>query len=128
MTPLSLKLNSKDTLNDSKSKRVPFDPPSKIVPILPTSRGNTSKARHAHVKKLTMDDIPRLRIIWKKKIEDLTGEIPLVLPPFRAINHAIPLIDEMKTLRHRYAKCPDALRSELMAKIEQYCKAQWWEE
>ena len=58
----------------------------------------------------------------------MTGTIPSKLPPFREVNHHIPLIDENKALKSRYVKCPDHLRSQLIEKIERYCKAGWWEE
>jgi hypothetical protein len=32
------------------------------------------------------------------------------LPPLRAINHTIPLIDESKVIAWRPSRCPEALR------------------
>jgi hypothetical protein len=85
-------------------------------------------ARRVERNSLTKNDIPRLRKEWEEKIRDLTGPIPLELPPLRAINHRIPLIDASKTLRFRVAKCPDSLRDQLMEKIQRYTAAGWWQE
>ena len=46
-------------------------------------------------KKLTSEDIPRLRQQWKERYKDLFV-IPPKLPPFREVNHEIKLIDESK--------------------------------
>ena len=78
--------------------------------------------------RLTKDDIPRLRARWLEDIRDITGPIPLTLPPFREVNHCIPLIDPAKPIKHRYSKCPDSLRPQLMEKIDRYLAAGWWEE
>jgi len=74
------------------------------------------------------DDIPRLRARWVEAISGITGPIPLTLPPFREVNHCIPLIGPGKPIKHRYSRCPDSLRPQLMAKIERYTAAGWWEE
>jgi hypothetical protein len=84
--------------------------------------------RNPQPSELARDDIPRLRARWLEEIRDITGPIPLRLPPFREINHCIPLIDPAKPIKHRYSKCPDSLRPQLMVKIERYTAAGWWEE
>ncbi|OSC99262.1 hypothetical protein PYCCODRAFT_1373452, partial [Trametes coccinea BRFM310] len=45
------------------------------------------------------------------------------LPPLRAINHRIPLIDEHKVYSWRPSKCPDALRSLWTEKRDAYLKS-----
>ena len=84
--------------------------------------------RNPQPSKLEREDIPRLRACWLEEIRDITGPIPLKLPPFREVNHCIPLIDPHKPIKHRYSKCPDSLRPQLMEKIERYIAAGWWEE
>jgi hypothetical protein len=79
-------------------------------------------------KKYTLEDVPVLRERWKEKIADLTGPIPLELPPLREVNHRIPLIDEKKLIRGRVPKCPEHLFPQLLEKIEKYTKAGWWVE
>jgi hypothetical protein len=49
------------------------------------------------------------------------------LPPFRAINHTIPLIDEEKILPWRPSRCPEALRSLWDEKRRVYLKNGRWE-
>jgi hypothetical protein len=48
------------------------------------------------------------------------------LPPLRAINHTIPLIDENKILAWRPSRCPEALRALWNEKRRAYLKAGRW--
>jgi hypothetical protein len=80
------------------------------------------------VKEFTREQIPVLRERWMTEISDLIGPIPLELPPLWEVNHDIYLIDESRTIKHRYAKCPDYLCPELLKKVEKYTAAGWWEE
>ena len=57
----------------------------------------------------------------------MTG-VPDKLPPFREINHKIPLIDEKKQYHYHLPRCPEAMKPQLIEKIEKYTKAGWWEE
>jgi len=50
-----------------------------------------------------------------------------VLPPLRAINHSIPLIDESKIYPWRPSKCPEALRHLWIEKKNSYLKSGRWE-
>ena len=84
--------------------------------------------RDPHPSGLSKADIPRLRAHWLEEIRDITGPIPLQLPPFREVNHCIPFIDPSKPIKHRYSKCLDSLRLQLMEKIDRYMAAGWWEE
>ncbi len=64
------------------------------------------------------------------KVKDLAAREELILPPLRAVNHEIPLVNLNLVIRHRLAKCPELLREELRAKIDRYLiliKAGWWE-
>jgi hypothetical protein len=75
---------------------------------------------------LTEKDIPRLREEWMAKTADLTGPIPLRLPPLREINHSINLIDDKLVIRHHASKCPELYRPALRDKVKIYSKAGWW--
>src|SRR5882762_5170248 len=48
------------------------------------------------------------------------------LPPLRAINHTIPLIDETKTFPWRPSKCPAPLRPLWQAKCDAYLASGRW--
>jgi hypothetical protein len=72
-------------------------------------------------------DIPRLREQWFEECSDLLGPIPLELPPFREVNHHIPLIDDDIRYNYHLPRCPEALEEELRAKIDRYTTAGWWE-
>src|SRR5258706_2403997 len=91
-------------------------------------RSTTTIHHDPQPRGLTKDDIPRLQDRWLEEIRDIMGPIPFTLPPFREVNHCIPLIDPTKQIKHRYSKCPDSLRPQLMDKIECYIAAGWWEE
>ena len=73
----------------------------------------------------TCSDIPQLREEITEKYSNLLGPLPLKLPPFHEVSHEIPLIDESKQLKHRLPKCPEAFRSELAQKLEQYTTTGW---
>ena len=91
-----------------------------------TERGGTQTILGK--QKLTKEDIPLLKERWKERIADLTGPIPLELPPLREVNHRIPLIEENKKVKGRLPKCPEQLFPQLLEKIEKYTKANWWVE
>ncbi|KAH9851011.1 hypothetical protein C2E23DRAFT_733715, partial [Lenzites betulinus] len=61
-----------------------------------------------------------------REYEDLFQPVPPVLPPFREINHTIPLIDENIQYKYRLPKCPEALKAQLKMKIDRYTHAGWW--
>ncbi|KAI0258692.1 hypothetical protein BC834DRAFT_788099, partial [Gloeopeniophorella convolvens] len=69
----------------------------------------------------------RLRDDWMYRIQDLTQPVPLELLPLRAINHKIPLIDENKTHRYHLPCCAEALKPQLLEKLQRYIQAGWWE-
>lgn len=75
---------------------------------------------------LTREDLPRLREAWLEKYADILGGVPERLPPFREINHRIPLIDEGKVYKYHLPRCPDSLKPKLIEKINRYERAQWW--
>jgi reverse transcriptase-like protein/aspartyl protease/zinc knuckle protein len=49
------------------------------------------------------------------------------LPPLRAINHTIPLIDVDKTYRWRPSRCPEIFREQWIQKKNAYVKSGRWE-
>jgi len=49
------------------------------------------------------------------------------LPPFQAINHSIPLIDDSKIYPWRALRCPEALRPLWVEKKNTYLKSGRWE-
>ncbi|KIJ47419.1 hypothetical protein M422DRAFT_128056, partial [Sphaerobolus stellatus SS14] len=75
---------------------------------------------------LTTSDIPALREAWQNRYADIFGDIPLELPPSREVNHEIKLIDPSKVIRYRTPRCPEALKEQLINKINQYVTAGWW--
>lgn len=52
--------------------------------------------------------------------------VPEELPPFREINHTIPLIDEGKLYKYHLPRCPDSLKPQLLEKMARYERAGWW--
>ncbi|QRW20698.1 Transposon Ty3-I Gag-Pol polyprotein [Rhizoctonia solani] len=52
------------------------------------------------------------------------GNTPL--PPFRAINHQIPLVDEQRTYRFRPSRCPKALKGQFESKAREYLGLGRW--
>lgn len=69
-------------------------------------------------------EIKPLRGQWLKENDDMLQKPPPVLPPFREINHKIPLIDDHKVYRYHLPQCLDAFKPQLLEKIAKYVKAQ----
>ena len=72
-------------------------------------------------------DLGALRAKWLAATKDIMCPAPSRLPPFREINHRIPLIDPDKRYNYYLPRCPDAMRPQLLEKIERYTAAGWWE-
>ncbi len=70
--------------------------------------------------------IEKIRAQLISEYDDLLQPVPPKLPPFRVVNHTIPLIDEHKRYVYRLPKCPEALKAKLIEKIERYTAAGWW--
>ena len=73
------------------------------------------------------EHLQELRDKWFQAYEDMLRPPPPELPPWREVNHRIPLIDEHKQYHYRTPRCPDSVREELSEKISKYVTAKWWE-
>ncbi|OJT02305.1 Retrovirus-related Pol polyprotein from transposon 17.6 [Trametes pubescens] len=86
--------------------------------------------QRSHVGFVINDDkekeIAKLREKWYKSTEDIMRPAPEELPPFGEVNHRIPLIDKKKIYRYHLPRCTNAIKGDLMAKINHYVKAGWW--
>ena len=71
-------------------------------------------------------DIPNLREQWFTRYDDIVNGVPSELLPLRAINHHIPLISESIRYHYHLPRCPDAMKLQLMEKLQQYINAGWW--
>nr|GAT56033.1 predicted protein [Mycena chlorophos] len=78
-------------------------------------------------KALDEADIPRLRERWMEISADIMSGVPEKMPPTRAVNHRIPLIDESMVYHYHLPRCPDAMKPQLLEKINKYVRAGWWE-
>jgi len=63
---------------------------------------------------------------WFTEFADIFNGVPPGLPPLREINHRIPLIDEGKWYHYHLPCCPDAMKPQLLEKVQQYVDAGWW--
>ncbi|KAJ7111053.1 hypothetical protein C8R44DRAFT_530356, partial [Mycena epipterygia] len=71
----------------------------------------------------TEEDILRLRDRWMELSIDIMLGVPEKMPPLRAVNHRIPLIDENLVYNYHLPRCPDAMKSQLLEKISRYTRA-----
>ncbi|SJL18179.1 uncharacterized protein ARMOST_21756 [Armillaria ostoyae] len=72
-------------------------------------------------------DTPRLCARWMESCRDIMGGILEELPPLRAVNHEIPLINDKAKYHYYLPRCPDSMKGKLAEKIAQYKRARWWE-
>ncbi|KAJ7125366.1 hypothetical protein C8R44DRAFT_618762, partial [Mycena epipterygia] len=68
-----------------------------------------------------------VRYRWMELSIDIMSGVPEKMPPLRAVNHRIPLIDENLVYNYHLPRCPDAMKSQLLEKISRYTRAGWWE-
>ncbi|PVF94985.1 hypothetical protein CPB86DRAFT_679506, partial [Serendipita vermifera] len=67
------------------------------------------------------EELEKVREMLRAEGRDLCEDTALAaLPPFRAINHHIPLIEESKKYRYRPSKCPKALQPQWREKCQEY--------
>ena len=69
----------------------------------------------------------KLREGWYRKYADLLGGAPERLPPLRAVNHAIVLIDDTKVYNYYLPRCADAYKTAFLEKLNRYITNGWWE-
>ncbi|PBK97567.1 hypothetical protein ARMGADRAFT_922202, partial [Armillaria gallica] len=72
------------------------------------------------------EHIPSLRQEWYDEFEDLLQGVPEQMPPFREVNHEIPLIDSGACYHYHLPRCPNSLKAEFSEKVEKYTQAGWW--
>ena len=73
------------------------------------------------------EKMDKQRVILRKEAEDLCADpSKTALPPFRAVNHTIPLIDERKVYRFRRSTCPEAFRDQWREKKDTYIVTGRW--
>src|ERR1700720_2572243 len=87
-------------------------------------------AMDANLNALMKDEeqLPDLRKNWVESAKDILSGVPNHLPPLQEVNHKIPIIDEEKQYSYYLPRCPDALKKQLIDKIQDYKSAGWWEE
>jgi hypothetical protein len=68
-------------------------------------------------------DIPTLCSNWFEQCKDIMSGVPSQLPPMRAINHHIPLIDDSKRHHYYLSRCPESMTHLLQEKIKRYTAA-----
>ncbi|KAG8908260.1 hypothetical protein FRB99_008325, partial [Tulasnella sp. 403] len=73
------------------------------------------------------DKLHEIREMLKSEAQDLCKSVlETDLPPFRAVNHTIPLVDEDKVYPWRPARCPEALKPLWREKKAAYVKTGRW--
>jgi hypothetical protein len=73
------------------------------------------------------DKYDNLRRRIREEVADLCQDpAKTALPPFRAVNHKIPLIDDNKVYSWRPSKCPEALKPLWREKKDIYLKSGRW--
>ena len=90
--------------------------------------GNDVAVIASRAAELTAPSLEKLRGELVKYADDICKDaLETPLPPLRAVNHSIPLIDESKIYSWRPSKCPDALKPLWREKREAYRRTGRWE-
>ncbi|VDC04642.1 unnamed protein product [Peniophora sp. CBMAI 1063] len=75
---------------------------------------------------LTSEERAKHSEYWYKEYADMMKGVPPKLPPIRAVNHRIPLIDESKRYHYHLPRCAESVKPQLLDKIKQYERSEWW--
>lgn len=79
------------------------------------------------VAELVEDQLDPIRHMLQREAMDLCPDTAQTgLPPLRAVNHTIPLIDESRIYSWRPSKCPEALRPAWREKKDAYLRSGRW--
>ncbi|OJT05306.1 Transposon Ty3-I Gag-Pol polyprotein, partial [Trametes pubescens] len=123
------------TLHSSKGPRKDrfgFDDPlgvNELLDRIAKEQWEEEEIRRTHVGFVideNEEELIALRTRWYEATEDIMRPAPDTLPPFREVDHRIPLIDEKKVYRYHLPRCAEAIKGDLLAKINRYVKAGWW--
>jgi len=79
---------------------------------------NSLRDEEAHLAKLRQD--------WHDKFQDILQGVPEKLPPLRAVNHEINLVEPNKKHMYYLPRCPATVRKEFQEKLNRYVNAKWW--
>ena len=95
---------------------------------LPLKAGLDTKLMVSMLDTLEEKEIEAAREKLRQYADPICKEVNETdLPPFRAINHTIPLIDESKIYPWRPSRCPEVFRSQWAEKRDAYLKSGGWE-
>ena len=72
------------------------------------------------------EELPDLQKKWVESATDILMGAPP--HPLCEVNHKIPLIDKSKQYNYYLPWCPEALKTQLIDKIQLYKEAGWWGE
>ena len=70
--------------------------------------------------------LAKLRQGWHDRFQDILQGVPEKLPPLRAVNHEINLVDPNKKHSYYLPRCPATVRKEFQEKLNRYVNAEWW--
>ncbi|KAG2048133.1 hypothetical protein BDR06DRAFT_896077, partial [Suillus hirtellus] len=104
--------------------------PSRVVigsnTALPV-KGEHVSVLESRMAEASEDELERAREVLRKLAKPLCAKASETgLPPLRAINHTIPLIEMEKVYRWRPSKCPEPLRPQWDAKRKAYLASGRW--
>ncbi|KAG9223444.1 hypothetical protein CCMSSC00406_0006936 [Pleurotus cornucopiae] len=107
-----------------------LNPPRVVIgsaPALPLAPGEAVAKLSSQAMDLLQSDVEKARshLLDYAKLLCVPVE-DTELPPLRAINHKIPLIDVNKVYSWRPSKCPEPLREQWVAKRNAYLKTGRW--
>jgi hypothetical protein len=71
------------------------------------------------------EDLANLRQGWHNRYQDIMQGVPNKLPPLRAVNHEINLVDPDKKYMYYLPHCPATVRNKFQEKLNRYVNVGW---
>jgi hypothetical protein len=102
-----------------------YQPPERVVKPQKTLRPLPNKGK-AKANGPSEEELANLRQGWHDEFQSILQGVPEELPPLRAVNHEIHLIDPDKRYTYSLPRCPATVRKEFQHKLNRYVNAEWW--
>jgi FtsZ-binding cell division protein ZapB len=136
MNPKSLKVHGQtsmrftlpsieESMEAIKKLEMQYSHPKRSTESL-SKRTRTDTKGKRRASEHTEEELANLRQGWHDRYQEILQGVPEELPPLRAVNHEINLIDPNKKYNYHLPRCPASVQEEFQAKLNRYINTEWW--